>query len=77
MDIQTRKLSFIQEFLKLQNEEVISKLEKLLKNEQKNISENEFLPMSIEELNQRIDQSEDDFINNRFKTTEELLAKFK
>lgn len=77
MDIQTRKLSFIQEFLKLQNEEVISKLEKLLKNEQKNISENKFLPMSIEELNQRIDQSEDDFINNRFKTTEELLAKFK
>jgi len=30
MDLQTRKLDFIQEILKLENEEVINRLEKVL-----------------------------------------------
>jgi len=30
MDLQTRKLNFIQEILKLENEEVINRLEKVL-----------------------------------------------
>lgn len=33
MDIQTRKIEFIQEFLKLQNDELIAKFERLLKKE--------------------------------------------
>lgn len=76
MDLQARKLEFIKEFLKLQSEEVITRFEQLLKNESlKDTSI--FSPMSIEELNQRIDISEEDFKNGRFKTTEELLTKFK
>lgn len=35
MDIQSRKLEFIQDFLKLQNEETLVQLEKLLKKIQK------------------------------------------
>lgn len=35
------------------------------------------LPMSIPELNKRIDQSEDDFKNGRYKTNSELLAKYR
>ncbi|MCK5371448.1 MAG: hypothetical protein KAQ62_22960 [Cyclobacteriaceae bacterium] len=35
MDIQTRKLNFIQEILAISNEKVISKLESLLKKEKK------------------------------------------
>ncbi|HLS31155.1 MAG TPA: hypothetical protein VK021_09885 [Flavobacteriaceae bacterium] len=31
MDIPTRKIEFVQKFLKLQDEELISKLEKLMK----------------------------------------------
>jgi hypothetical protein len=34
MDLQSRKIEFVQEFLKLQSEEAISRLEKLLKKEQ-------------------------------------------
>lgn len=34
MDIQTRKIKFVQTFLKLQSEDVISKLEKILKKNQ-------------------------------------------
>jgi len=38
----------------------------------KNISE-EFVPMTMEEFNKRIDESEDDFKNGRFTETEELF----
>ncbi len=71
MDIQTRKIKFVQAFLQLESEELISRLEELLK-----VGKKEFKPMSIEELNSRIDRSEDDFKNNRFKTTERILAKY-
>ena len=36
-----------------------------------------FKPMSIEEFNKGIDKSEDDFKNGRYKTSFELLAKYK
>ena len=75
MDLQTRKNEFIQEFLKLQSEELIAQLENLLKN--KSIPETTVKPMSIKELNSRIDASEVDFKNGKFKTTEQLLAKYK
>ena len=71
MDIQTRKIQFIQEFLKLKSEQAISKLEALLKEERSNTR-----VFSQEEFEQRIRQSEDDFKNNRFKTSEELKSKY-
>ncbi len=74
MDLQTRKLEFIQEFLKLQSEEVISQFESLMK---KKNSKDSFKPMSMEEFNTGIDKSEDDFKNGRYKTSTELLAKYK
>jgi hypothetical protein len=77
MDLQTRKIEFVQEFLKIQSEEVISQLENLLKRNKKDIDENKFNSLSIEQLNSRIDQSEDDFENGRFKTTSQLLEKYK
>jgi len=74
MDLQTRKLKFIQKFIKLQSEEDISKFENLIK---KRKNKNLFKPMSIEEFNKGIDKSEDDFKNGRYKTSSELLAKYK
>ena len=75
MDLQTRKIEFVQEFLKLQSEEVISQFENLLR--KKSAKAEVLKPMSIEELNSRIDQSEDDFSNGRFKLSSELLEKYK
>ncbi len=74
MDLQTRKIEFIQKFLKLQSEEVISQFENLMK--KKNTIDS-FKPMSIEEFNNGIDKSENDFKNNRYKTSNELLSKYK
>jgi hypothetical protein len=54
MNLEARKIEFVQEFLKLQSEETLSRLA----------------------LNKRINQSESDFRNNRFKSSSELLAKY-
>ena len=76
MNIEARKIEFVQEFLKLQNEDAISKLEKILRKEKSSSDERIFEPMTQEELNKRIDQSESDFRNKRFKTSSELLSKY-
>jgi hypothetical protein len=78
MDIQTRKIEFIQAFLKLQSEEVISQFENLLRKKSDYLIEdcNDFKPMSIKEFNKRIDQSENDFKKGNYKSTFELLKKF-
>lgn len=76
MDLQTRKIKFVQEFLKLQSEQAISRLENLLKKEKKTAIGVDFKPMTEKELNARIDQSESDFKNNRYKRTSELLTKY-
>ncbi|PZU84717.1 MAG: hypothetical protein DI529_10900 [Chryseobacterium sp.] len=70
MNIESRKIEFVQAFLNLQNEELISQFEKLLKKAKQ--SEKELKPFTIEELNERIAKSEEDFENGRFKTQEEL-----
>ena len=71
MDLQTRKINFVQEFLKLQNEELILRLENLLKKEYKN--ETGIIPMSTEEFNIRIEQSLDDSRSGRLTGTDDLL----
>ncbi|MNK33693.1 hypothetical protein D3C87_521860 [compost metagenome] len=70
MNIETRKIEFVQAFLKLQSEELISQFEKLLKKTKQ--TEKELKPFTVEELHERIAKSEDDFENGRFKTQEEL-----
>ena len=77
MDLQSRKIEFIQEFLKLESESAISRLEKLLRKENTATTSVESKSLSKEELNNRIEQSEADFKNNRFKTTDDLLSKYK
>ena len=77
MDIQTRKIEFIKDFLKVQIEELISGLETLLRKEGFSSSTNEFEPMTIEEFNNRIDKSMEDSKNVKLISTIELKAKIK
>ena len=70
MNIESRKIEFVQAFLNLQSEELISQFEILLKKAKQ--SERELNPFTIEELHERIAKSEEDFENGRFKTQEEL-----
>ncbi|HAH56456.1 MAG TPA: hypothetical protein DCM02_14530 [Flavobacterium sp.] len=73
MDLQTRKIAFVQEFLSIENEEAISRLENFLKKEKKKNFDKEFLPMTMEEFNSRIDQSMEDSINGRLTESKDLL----
>jgi hypothetical protein len=72
MDLQTRKIEFVQTFLKLQSEELVSLLENILSAETKK----DLKSMSVEELNQRIDQSEKDIESGNYKSHEEVFAKY-
>ncbi|MFK7750263.1 MAG: hypothetical protein AB8B65_17870 [Kordia sp.] len=65
MDLQSRKIKFVQEFLKVQSEEVISRLESVLKINQNYPDQEDFKPMSVEEFNARIDTSMEDFKNGK------------
>ena len=73
MDIGSRKLSFVQEFLRISDEKLIAKLERLLRSERNKKISREMNPMTIDEFNEMIDLSEDDFKNGRVTETKELL----
>ncbi|MBZ9779468.1 hypothetical protein LB452_11095 [Psychroflexus sp. CAK8W] len=76
MNLEARKIEFVKEFLNLQNEEVVTLLENILR-KKKNVSDlRTFESMTQEELDKRINQSESDFQNNRFKSSSELAAKY-
>lgn len=74
MDIQTRKIEFVQEFLKIQSEELICRLENLLQSETKLKTDKEFQPMSLEELNSRIDKSMEDSKNGKLTKSNDLIS---
>ncbi|MGB6036643.1 MAG: hypothetical protein WBG42_10285 [Cryomorphaceae bacterium] len=76
MDLETRKIEFVQEFLKLRSEKAISRLEKLLKIE-KEWDENERRPMKMEEFYARIDKSMDDSKNGRLTELDQLFSEIK
>ena len=75
MNLEARKIEFVKEFLNLQSVDIVARLEKMLSNELDS-SEKTFEPMTKSELNKRIEKSESDFRNNRFKRSSELLTKY-
>ena len=53
MNLEARKISFVQEFLKLQNEEIIDGLEKFLRKQKAELLESNLKPMSLERCRKR------------------------
>lgn len=77
MDLEARKISFVQEFLRLQNEEIVKGLEKMLRKRNAELIEKNFIPMSTEHFNAEIDQALDDSNNGRLIKATDLKAKIK
>lgn len=75
MDIQTRKIEFVQEFLKVQSAELITKLEKMLRSETNNDAD--FSPISEQEFNDRIDASMKDSASGKIISASDLKSKMK
>lgn len=60
MNISSRKLNLVQEFLRVSDEQLISKIEDLLLAEKKKKISQKLSPLTLEEFNSIIDQSEND-----------------
>jgi hypothetical protein len=75
MDLQSRKIKFIQEFLKIQSEELVSRLENFLRSENNSELNDKFEPMTKDEFNRRIDKSMEDSKNGRLIKASDLKAK--
>jgi hypothetical protein len=60
MDIQTRKINFVQEFLRLRNTKLIEKLERILLEDKAKDYEANLKPISIDNFNIMIDKSIED-----------------
>jgi hypothetical protein len=74
--LETRKINLIQNFLALDNNETIAKVEVLLHQEKARLYEESISKkMTHEELNEILDKAEDDFKNGRFITSDELLKR--
>ena len=71
MDLQTRKIAFVQDFLKLESEKVIVQFEKLL---QKQTNPNSTLePISVADFQKRIHQSVSDSNEGKLTSSEHFL----
>ncbi len=77
MDLQVRKIQFVQEFLRINNEQIINKLEETLKSVKSELYSTGLEPYSIEELNSMIDRAEDDSKNNRTTSAMDLKNQIK
>ena len=73
MSIQTKKLHFIQEILKLKDENLIDKLYELLRTEKKRHDQSDIAPMSLEEFDEMIKTAESEVENGKFVSAEKLL----
>lgn len=73
MNLEARKIDVVQNFL---SKEELSQHEKTLEKEKNSPSKRGFEPIAPDELNKRVDQSDSDFRNNRFKSSSELLARY-
>ena len=71
MDLQTRKLNLITYLAQLQDEIFFEKLERYILIREKELH-SKFKPFIIEELINRIEKSELDFQNGKFKSQEDL-----
>ncbi len=74
MDLETRKFEFIQEFLKIQREDIVVRLEQLLKKETRKSESEVIKPFSIDEFRDRISESMLDSKHNRLTENNDLLA---
>lgn len=75
MDLEARKISFVQEFLRLQNEEVIIRLENLLHEQKVELLDSEMKPMSYDQFNKEIDQSLNYAAQGRITTAKDLKSR--
>ena len=77
MNIQARKLVLIEEFLRISDESLITKLESFIKQEKKVSHDRNLKPMSLNEFHEMIDQAKRESDAGRVISHQELKKKVK
>ena len=77
MDIQTRKINFVQEFLRLRNIKLIEKLEKILLEDKAKDFEANLKPLSLDNFNKMVDKSIEDATQGNVVDARELKESVK
>jgi len=76
MNLDTRKLSFIQEFLLIQNKDLVIEMEQLLMKRKLEFLEKGLIPMSTIQFNDEIDLALEDSENDKVIKATELKEKW-
>lgn len=77
MSIEATKLGVIQQLMKVESEELLVRIKELMDEERANTYASNLKPMTVEELDEKLKQSEDDVKAGRTFTTDEVRAHFK
>ena len=77
MNIQARKLILIEEFLRISDESLITKLESFIKQEKKVSHERSLKPMSLNKFHEMIDRAKRDSDAGRVISHHDLMKKVK
>jgi len=72
MDVQTKKLKLIEEFLSILDENLLDKLESIISKEKKKKYTEELEPMSLNEFHEMIDEAILDYENGRETSLQDL-----
>ncbi|WP_396174489.1 hypothetical protein [Flavobacterium sp.] len=75
MNLEARKISLVQEFLRVDNEKIIIALENLLHKRKSELFEENLKPMSLKQFNDEVDQAIDDEENSRLISAQDLKKK--
>jgi hypothetical protein len=75
MNLETRKIILVQEFLRLDNEKIINAIENLLYKSKSEFFEENLKPMTLKQFNDEIDKALDDEKNNRLINAKDLKSK--
>lgn len=75
MNLETRKISLVQEFLRIDNEKIISALENLLHKSKSESFDENLKAMSLDRFNNEIDKAIEDENNDRLININDLKNK--
>ena len=77
MDIQAHKLEFLSEYLRIKDEELLLKLSTLLRRERQKRVKGYLQPMTQEELSNKLKNAENNILEGKVMSQQEIEAYFK
>ncbi|MBZ4651698.1 MAG: hypothetical protein JG761_498 [Proteiniphilum sp.] len=77
MTVETRKLNLIEEFIKIEDEDIITQMEELVLDNKRRRYEQRLNPMRMEEFHSMIEQSRNEIENGLVTTQEDLKKEIK